>query len=373
MPFGRRMPCRPVRTVLLTGLAWWTLAAGALAGPLFAGCELFPEKAVFNQRIDDVQRFPVHPRSHAWIALIGGPTRLHADWGRSEDVSQPARYAGIPINVVDGTDATTRWPLISYDINDGSGSGVPAESDCAVLEQGRPVIRRGCDGVIPARRRFPFPHDDLVRAENGVCNDPKACGDRHVLVVEKGSCRLWESFFTYQIGGRWLAYSSAAWDLKSLEMRPNGWTSADAAGLPITPLLARVAEADAGVIPHALRVTFRSGVTDRRAVWPARHAAGPTRPDGVPFGALLRLRADFDIPFWWSGQAKALARAMQKYGLYVADIGTDFFVQGEPSEAWSRLSIFGIQRLRLDQFEFVDTRSVTDHPRFNPDSFAVPW
>jgi hypothetical protein len=361
-------------------VAW--LAAAVLSGPAplaastLAGCPLFPPQAIFNQRIDDVQRFPPHPRSAAWIGLIGPGRKLHADWGRTVDPQQTDRYYGIPYNLVDGSPATTRWPLVSHDIQDGrdaNGRGVPSESDCAVGDTGRPVLQRGCDAVIPSRRRFPYPHDTLLKAEHGACNDPATCGDRHVLVLEQGACRLWESYFSYQVHGRWGAYATAAWDLTSMAMRPQGWTSADAAGLPILPLLARIDEVEAGVIPHALRVTFRDAVLDRRHTWPASHSAGTTRPEAIPFGALLRLRADVDIPFWWTAQAKVLARAMQKYGLYVADIGSDFFVQGEPDARWSRLTVWQIQRMKLDAFEFVDLGSITRHPRFRPDSYQAAW
>jgi hypothetical protein len=352
------------------------LAPAAQAAPNLAGCELFPPGAIFSQRIDDVQRFPPHARSPAWLGSIGPGRKLHADWGRTVDPLQTERYYGIPVNVVDGTPATTRWPLVSHgiqDVRDSNGQGVPAESDCAVGDQGTPAILRGCDGVIPTRRRFPYPLDALLKAERGACNDPATCGDRHVLVLEQGACRLWESYFSYQVNGRWSAYATAAWDLKSMEMRPDGWTSADAAGLPILPLLARIDEVEAGVIPHALRVTFRDAVLDRRHTWPASHSAGTTRADGIPFGALLRLRADFDIPFWWTAQAKVLARAMQKYGLYVADIGSDFFVQGDPDERWNPLTVWQIQHMKLNDFEFVDIGAITRHPRFNPRSYQAAW
>lgn len=348
----------------------------ATPAPTLAGCEVFPPNAIFNTRIDDVMRFPAHERSATWIASIGGARKLHADWGRETDPTVRDGYYGIPYNVVDGTEATTRWPLVSHEIvdaRDGNAGGAPDQSDCAVIERGAVRMRRGCDTVPIAQRRFPFPLDGQVRAEGGTCNDPATCGDRHILVVERGACRLWESFFAYQVKGRWSAYATAAWDLRSNEMRPDTWTSGDAAGLPILPLLVRIDEAEAGLIAHALRVTFRDAVLDRKHVWPARHSAGNTRAGGIPFGALLRLRADFDIPFYWTAQARVIARAMQKYGLYVADIGTDFFVQGEPSGRWDRLTIMQLQNLRLNEFEFVDTGAITRDPRFNPDSYAASW
>ena len=367
---------RAIRALTVLTALTASATAAAQASPTLAGCAIFPPQTIFNQRIDDVQRFPPHPRSADWLGLIGVGRKLHADWGHTVDPTQTARYYGIPFNVVDGTSATTRWPLVNHaiqDPRDSNGGGVPSESDCAVGDQGLPTLQRGCDRLIPTRRRFPYPNEALLKAERGHCNDPATCGDRHVLVLEQGACRLWESYFTYQTQGRWSAYSTAAWDLKSMEMRPDGWTSADAAGLPILPLLVRADEVEAGVISHALRVTFRDAVLDRRHTWPASHAAGTTRAEGIPFGALLRLRADVEIPFWWTSQAKVLARAMQKYGLYVADIGSDFFVQGEPDARWSRLTIWQIQRMQLKEFEFVDLGTITRHPRFDPKSYQAAW
>jgi hypothetical protein len=369
--------------VLLGAAVLWPAASAsaepAPAAPVLAGCTMFPPQAIFNQRIDDVMRFPAHARSAEWIGMIGAARALHPDWGSEADPSKTGSYYGMPWNVVDGSERSTRWPLVSHaivDPRDGNGAGAPDQSDCAVVEQGR-VSVRACEHVTASRRRFPFPHDGQIRVEGGNCSDPARCGDRHVLVLEKGSggaCRLWESYFSYQdSAGRWNAYATAAWDLNSLAMRPDGWTSGDAAGLPILPLLLRAEEVDSGVIRHALRVTFRDAVLDRRHVWPARHSAGTTRPEGIPFGALLRLRADFEIPFWWNAQARTIARAMQKHGLYVADIGSDFFVQGDPDTRWSPVTLMTLRQLRLHQFEFVDTGAITRHPRFDPDSYAASW
>jgi hypothetical protein len=129
------------------------------------------------------------------------------------------------------------------------------------------------------QRRLPFPRSNL-KNEAGTCNDPDTCGDHHLLVVEQGACRLWEGYHTYKLNGQWYTMSSAAWDLKSLSLRPSSWTSGDAAGLPITPFLAKAAEADSGEIRHALRVTFRDAVLANAFTWPARHAAGSSAGGG---------------------------------------------------------------------------------------------
>jgi hypothetical protein len=344
------------------------------SGPLLGACEAFPASAIFNTRIDDPARFPAHPNSAAWVAAVGGERRFHADWGTSENAAQPGTYYGIPYNVVaaGGTD----WPLVSFDFTPSGAStqrGWPEESDCAVASGGGFTLTRGCDAVLAAQRRFPFPLAAQLKNEGGQCDDPATCGDHHVLVVEQGACRLWEAYAGYRIGGQWYAMSTAAWDLRSLALRPAGWTSGDAAGLPITPLLARAAEASAGEVRHALRVTFQDGVLARGFTWPARHGAGGDTPGGIPFGSVLRLRADFTIPADWTVQARALATAMKRYGLYVADIGSHFYVQGEPSAGWDPRTIAQLQTIPMGQMEFVDLGAVTRDPRWSPDSMAAGW
>ncbi|TFY98231.1 hypothetical protein [Ramlibacter humi] len=155
-------------------------------------------------------------------------------------------------------------------------------------------------------------------------------------------------------------------------LRPSGWTSGDAAGLPITPFLVKAAEADSGEIRHALRVTFRDAVLSNGFVWPARHGAGGSS-GSIPFGSVLRLRADFVIPANWTPQAKAIARAAKRYGLYVADIGSDFYVQGEPNVAWNEQTFRDLGHIPLSAMEFVDMGAVTGDPRFDAGSMAASW
>ncbi|KQT09296.1 hypothetical protein [Ramlibacter sp. Leaf400] len=351
--------------------------AGATGpAPVLADCELFPQEAVFNTRIDDTSRFPAHANSAAWIASVGTSTPFRADWWRGEDPTQRDAYYGMPVNVVDGSAATTSWNQVQYDFSPSGVSsqvGWPHESDCAVADgAGGHTLTRGCSAVPADQRRFPFPRTN-VKNEGGTCHDPNSCGDHHVLVVEQGACRLWEGYATYPIGGQWYTMSSAAWDLKSLALRPSGWTAGDAAGLPITPFLAKAAEADTGEIRHALRVTFRDAVLARSFNWPARHFAGGDTPGGIPFGAVLRLKADFAIPDHWTPQAKAIATAAKRYGLYVSDIGMDFYVQGEPNAAWSEQMFRDVSSIPLSQMEFVDLGAITRDPRFSADSMAARW
>ena len=341
---------------------------------MLGDCELFPANAIFNTRIDDVSRFPAHAKSNDWINIAGRDLPFWTDWGNNENQADYGTYWGMPINIVDGTAATTEWPVVSYDISAGGERGHPDKSDCAVSDgNGGFGITRNCSTVPAGQRRFPFPVASKLLSEDGLCNDPNTCGDKHVLVVEKGACRLWESFFSYNLSGQWYSGLTAAWDLKSLALRPNGGPSADAAGLPITPLLAKAAEASSGEIRHALRVTFRDAALALETLWPARFAAGGDNPGAIPFGALLRLKADFVIPDDWTPQAKALATAAKRYGLYVADNGADFHVLGEPNAAWDLRTNGQMRAIKMSDMEFVDLGTITRDPRFSPDSMAASW
>ncbi|NPC58592.1 hypothetical protein [Caenimonas soli] len=338
---------------------------------------MFPANAIFNTRIDDVSRFPAHARSNDWVNLAGRDLPFHADWGVSENQADYGSYWGMPINIVDGTPATTDWPVVSYDFSTSGVSmerGYPDNSDCAVSDgNGGFNITRNCGAVPTNQRRFPFPVASRLLSEDGLCNDPNSCGDKHVLVVEKGACRLWESFFSYNLSGQWYTSLTAAWDLKSLALRPDTGASADAAGLPITPLLAKAAEASSGEIKHALRVNFRDAALAIETLWPGRFAAGGDNPGAIPFGALLRLKADFVIPDDWTTQAKALATAAKRYGLYVSDNGADFHVQGEPNAAWDLRTNAQMRAIKMSDMEFVDLGSITRDPRFSRDSMAASW
>ncbi|TFZ04397.1 hypothetical protein [Ramlibacter rhizophilus] len=347
----------------------------AQPAPTLGGCELFPSDAIFNTRIDDPVRFPVHPRSAAWIASVGASTPFRADWWRGEDPNDLGNYFGMPVNLVDGTSATTDWPTVQFDFTPSGVStekGWPHESDCAVAQGGGFELVRGCSTVAPEARRFPFPKSNPKHG-GGNCNDPNTCGDHHLLVLEQNACRLWEAYFPYQLSGQWYALATAGWNLNSLSMRPDRWTAAGAAALPITPFLAKVEEASTGEIRHALRVTFRDAVLSREYVWPASHGAGGDTPGGIPWGAVLRLRADFVIPSTWSTHAKAIATAAKQYGLYVHDIGEDFYVPGEPGAGWDSRLFGELSSIPLSQMEFVDLGAITRDPRFSADSMAARW
>lgn len=348
----------------------------ATMGPTLADCEMFPATAIFNTRIDDKSKFPAHANSNTWVSMIGSHLPFTANWGITDNPDE-VTYYGIPYNIIDGTYATTNWPVLSYDFalsGVNTMHGYPEGSDCAVPSGGGFAIHRNCRGLQASQVHFPFPKSNVLSEHGTTCNDANYCGDHHVLVVEKGACRLWESYYAYNIWGNWYSMATAAWDLKSNSLRPNNWASADAAGLPITPLLAKAHEANAGEIKHALRMTLRDAAIALNWQWPARYSAGAENYGGVPMGALLRLKADFVIPSNWTPQAKAVATAAKRYGIYVADNGPDFYIQGAPSGAWGGWNTYeNLRGISMHNMEFVDLKAVTGHPRFNPDSMQASW
>lgn len=272
----------------------------ALAAATLAGCPLFPASFPTNQRVDGL---PVAADSDAIVRSIGLDDGVHADFGSGRWEGRPI---GIPYTVVG---RRTKRSRVRFDYAD--------ESD---------------------RVRYPIPRG--VRIEGG--------SDRHALLVDRDRCRLYELFALRRSGGRWAAGSGAVWSLRRPKLRPAGWTSADAAGLPILPLLARP-----GRIDHALRVTVSR--SRREYVWPARHFASDDEDPSLPrMGERLRLKASVDI----SGlprQARRVARAMKLYGLIVADNGSDWFVSGAPDRRWDNDQLHALGGLRGRDFEVVDT------------------
>ncbi len=203
---------------------------------------------------------------------------------------------------------------------------------------------------------YPIPADAPV--ENGSCSD----GDRHVIVVQEGSCTLYELFDArQQADGSWQAFGGAMFDLKSNALRPDGWTSADAAGLPILPGLVRYEEIAAGAIHHALRFTAQR--TPETYVWPARHEAGSTtNPDVPPLGQRFRLKAEVDIA-GFSPTNQIILKALKTYGMFLADNGSDWFLSGTPDDRWDNDDLRELQeRLHGRDFEAVDSSSLMANP-----------
>ena len=193
-----------------------------------------------------------------------------------------------------------------------------------------------------------------MRIEGGSGAD----GDRHAILVDRDRCRLYELFALRRVEGRWTAGSGAIWNLRSNRLRPAGWTSADAAGLPILPGLARYDEVARGRIDHALRVTVDR--TRRAYVWPARHVASDlTDPSLPPMGLRLRLRRGYPIA-GFPRQARVVLQALKDYGLVVADNGSSWYVTGAPSPRWSNDDLHTLDRVPGSAFEVVDPAAVRE-------------
>jgi hypothetical protein len=287
-------------------------SAQALRLPAAPRCTIFPKTNPWNQRVD---RLPVAANSSEIIGSIGADRGLKADFGSGLWEGAPI---GIPITVVGRRQPKTR---VSFEYAD--------ESD---------------------RVAYPIPRN--IAIEGGRRSD----GDRHALIVDRDSCKLYELFALYPQGRGWRAGSGAVWNLRSNRLRPAGWTSADAAGLPILPGLARYDEVRRGVIDHALRFTVRR--TRRAYVYPARHFASSSNdPSLPPMGLRVRLRASFDVS-GYPRQSRIVLTALKRYGMLVADNGSDWFITGAPSPGWRNDDLRALARVKGSDFEVVDTSSL---------------
>jgi hypothetical protein len=272
-------------------------------------CPVLPADSVWHA---DVRRLPVHTRSSQWLAHMSSTRTLHPDFGPSYG-AQPVPY-GIPVTVVAGTHAKV---AVHFDYAD--------ESD-----------------------RGPYPLGSDTKIEGG----PSADGDRHAVVVDKDTCRLYETFATRKSGSSWSAGSGAIWSLKSNALRPRTWTSADAAGLAILPGLLRYDEVAAGRVDHAIR--FTTDKTDRRFLWPARHQAGSVNdPSYPPMGARFRLKASYS-PAGLRPDTAAVLTAMKTYGVILADNGSPWFFQGTADTRWPSALLDQLKRVPASAFEAVD-------------------
>ena len=271
-------------------------------------CTLLPASNVWNRRVDALQ---VASNSATMIGTIGEDEDLHPDFG------EYLGY-GIPINVVR---AGTPRRAVSFDYDD--------ESD-----------------------HVPYPIPPGPRIEGG--------GDRHILMWDVDDCRLYELFAARRIGGEWHAGSGATWDLGSNALRPDGWTSADAAGLPILPGLVRYEEVAAGAINHAIR--FTAPETRDAHLYPARHHAGAGDDTWLPpMGLRVRLKDGFDID-GFGPQAQVILAAMKEYGLILADNGSPWFFSGSSDVRWDDDQLNELKSLRGSDFEVVDTSGFVNGP-----------
>ena len=333
-------------------------------GPTIAGCPVLPVDHIFNTPIDTL---PVHPLSEAFIKTIGGTRRLHLDLGRSTDQQAPDYY-GIPYNIVNG--ASLSWTQVAYRSADPEHTwNARAESDCA-SGAARAVVSP-CTVEEPL---LPIPAIPVVEGGINRAPDQQPYGDHHLLILDADECRLWEAFHAYSpAAGTWNIYGSAMFDLRSNALRPADWTSSDAAGFPILPLLLRADEANSGEIRHALRFTIPSNKIRGAYTWPARHRTNGTSASSLPpMGQLFRLKADHAIPASFGRQARAILQAMKTYGMYIADGGSPMYVTGEPSASWDDETIGQVQSVAASHFEAVDLTPIMNRPGFDASSGAVP-
>ena len=315
-----RVTAAVVLAMVGTGLSLLAPGGAASAGsplPGAPGCPVFPADNVWNT---DISGLPVDAHSAAWLASMhGATTNLHPDFGPSGD---PANPYGMPYTVV-----SPSHPLVTPSFLYGS------ESDPG-----------------------PYPFGTDTPIEGGA----QATGDRHALMVNPATCTLYELDNARASGSAATADAGAVWNLESNALRPAGWTSADAAGLPILPGLLRYDEVLSGSITHAIRVTAQT--TDTSFLWPARHEAGSASNANLPpMGARFRLKAGFDVATY-SPQAQVILRAMQHYGLIVADNGSNWYFGGTADAGWPLALVDELKQVPASAFEAVDESSLMIDP-----------
>jgi hypothetical protein len=309
------------RSAILAALLVATAAVAALAAgasrPRVGGCTIFPANNPWNQRVD---KLPVANNSDAIVRGIGVDKGMHADFGSG-------LYGGGPIGIPYTTVGRGQKRVkVKFDYADESDKGP-----------------------------YPIPRNAPIEGGRG------SSGDRHVIVVDRAKCKLYELYAAYPVNGgaSWNAGSGAIWSLRSNHLRPKTWTSADAAGLPILPGLARYDEVKRGVINHALRFTVSR--TRDSFVYPARHqASSDSDPNLPPMGLRLRLKAGFPVSRF-PRQSRIVLRALQRYGMIVADNGSDWYVSGAPNKGWNNDDLHQLGGVTGGNFEVVNTSSLP-HP-----------
>jgi hypothetical protein len=319
--YGGRVPGpipRGAAACLLAAVALAALpAVGAArpharrAGVREYGCPIFPADNPLNR---EIAHAPLDPLSSSYVARIGASAHLHPDFGTNPSY-------GIPYAVVPQSQPPVPVSFTEY----------PEESDPGPypVPPGAPVEGAGEEG------------------------------DRHVLVLQQGRCKLYELYHAARRDSGWEAGSGAVFDLRSNALRPEGWTSADAAGLPIMPLLVRYPEVAGGRIEHALRVTVPH--TQRGYIHPATHfASSSSDPALPPMGLRLRLKASFDLsPF--HGESLVVLKALKRYGLIVADNGSPWFMTGAPDRRWNDADLEQLKQVPGSAFEAVQSGPILRH------------
>lgn len=284
--------------------------------PVVGGCQMFPSpapsptgEAWWNV---DISNYPVDPKSSTYIAHL--PGNLHPDFGHEA-------YYGIPFNVVPATQPKVPVHFLNYPSSSNPGP-------------------------------YPIPPNAEVEGQPRYHS-----GDRHLLILQQGTCKLYEMWEAVQKdhGKYWNAANGAVFDLNSSKLRPLGWTSADAAGLPITPALIKCQEVASGAIDHALRVTFNN--TQNGYIFPATHRAGTNDPSLPPMGARVRLKASYDISHF-NRVSQIILTAMKTYGMFVADNGSNWYFQGQggkEAKCWNDNQLDQLKSVPGSAFEFVST------------------
>jgi len=277
----------------------------AAAAPREYGCPILPADDALNR---DISHAPVNPLSASYIASIGASLHLHADFG-----SNPSY--GIPYVVVG-----PHQPRVPIEFSEYGSESEPGP--------------------------YPVPLNAPIEGAGEE-------GDRHVLVLQAHACKLYELYSARRAGAGWEAGSGAVFNLRSNALRSEGWTSADAAGLPIFPLLARYPEVRQGRIDHALRVTVAR--SQAGYIHPATHLASSSSDASLPpMGLRLRLRASFDLAPY-HGQALVILRALKRYGLIVADNGSSWYITGAPDPRWRDQDLDQLKTVPGSAFEAVST------------------
>ncbi len=284
-----------------------TTAAPAVSpnasAPLLGGCRVFPTDNAWNQRVDSLS---VHPSSDQWVGTLGTGRTLHPDFGGPYGIPfvvVPANQPRVPINFTAYGDESDPGP-------------------------------------------YPIPLDAPIE---GAANTD---GDRHVLALQSGTCKLFELYRAFRTATGWNADAGAVFDLASNALRPERWTSADAAGLPITAGLVRYEDIEAGVLQHAVR--FTAQCTQRAYIHPATHQAGKDNPACPPMGARFRLKASFNTaPF--TGQTRIILEGLKTHGMLVADNGSNWFITGSVDPRWNVEDLEQLKKVPGSAFEVVDT------------------
>jgi len=305
-----------LRHLILVGVTIALIGSAAAQAPAIGKCSVFPADNVWNARVD---RLPVNANSTAWVNTIGASSNLHPDFGGGIWDGAPI---GIPFVTVTGSQ--TKYP-VTFDYADESDPG-------------------------------PYAVPLNAPIEGGSSSD----GDRHAIAIDTDNCILYELYSAYPQATSWQAGSGAIYNLTSDALRQAGWTSADAAGLPILPGLVRYDEVAAGAIRHAIR--FTAPQTRNTYIWPARHQASSlTGTQYPPMGARFRLKASFNISTF-SATNQIILTALKTYGMILADNGSSWYISGAPDSRWDDDDLHALNNIPGSNFEAVDESSLMVDP-----------